>query len=192
MFGLQPLLDHLLIFRTCHFAGVYGGGKTALAVECAIRFVLNGDVSRIVSNVPLAFEASDTCGVNDLIDIKDAAIIIDEAWNFLEAGNFKKAKEFLAYPRHRNQVLMFPSVTNLTSYVQFLRVKRFWSGLKVGVPLWLYRLEIEPKEYKNRKPPRGKIHWCYWWQPQSIFGFYQHNYRDKALDPSLFHIYEAS
>lgn len=192
MFGLQVLIDHLMIFRSCHIAGVYGAGKSALAVELALRLVVDGHVNQIVSNIPLNFESSGTCGVKDLIDLEDSVIIMDEAWNFLAAGEWKKAADFLAYPRHRNQVLLFPSVNNLTSYVQWLQVKRLWSGSKSGIPLWLYRMLIEPKEYKNKKIPRGKSHLCYWWHPHSIFGMYRHLYREEKLNPSLFNIYGVS
>lgn len=191
MFNLDPLIKHLMIFRSCHFAGYYGAGKSALSVECAIRLVVDGHVKRIVSNIPLAFESSGTVDVANLIDVEDSAIIMDEAWNFLSAGEFKRAKEFLAYPRHQNQVLLFPSVTNLTSYVQWLQVRRVWSGLKVGIPCWLYRMDIEPKDFKGKKPPRGRRHYIYWWNPQSVFGLYTHTYRENKLNPRLFHVYEG-
>lgn len=192
LFSLDPLINHLMIFRSCHFAGYYGGGKSALSVEVAIRLVMAGHVKRIVSNIPLAFESSGTIPINEIVNCEDAAIIMDEAWNFLAAGNFKKAQEFLAYPRHNNQVLLFPSVTNLTSYVQWLQVKRVWSGLKAGIPLWLYRMDIEPKDFaKGKKPPKGRRHYVYWWHPQSVFGLYRHSYRKEKLNPSLFHVYEV-
>lgn len=190
-------MDHfiqlLLLFRSCWFKGRYGGGKTALATEIALRLVLQGEVNRIVSNVPLLpFEPEpQMVHVSDLASVTDAAILFDEAWNFLKAGSWKEADKVLAYPRHYNQVLLFPSVTNLTSYVQWLAIERIYNGLPAGLPLWIYRLQIEPKDEAKAKSRRNRKY-VFWWHPESVFGMYQRTYRDSPLKPGEFYVYEAA
>lgn len=179
---MNNFIETLFLFRTLWLSGRWGGGKTALAVEIALRILLSRRAEFIVSNVPLVFTPLTVIKPSEVPDCKFSVIIMDEAWSYLESGSWKSAKDWIAYLRKRDQVMLLPSVLPLTTYVRRLSVERTFNGLPMGVPFWLYRWVIDYGETSGRKQKTGRFPWI---RPQSIFGLYKH----RAEPGDEFYVY---
>lgn len=170
------------VFRALWLSGRPGGGKTLLAVVLSLRLLDMGFVERIVANVPITVTGlgkRELAAGEEPPSIVDAAIILDEAWGELGAGNDKRLQSWLAYPRKRNQVLFFPSVLPLVRSLNNFRVMRLYALTQVGIPCWLYRYAINTGE---RKPLTGYVPL---WQPSQYFGLY-----DSFSTPAGWWVYE--
>lgn len=141
-------------FRACWLSGRPGGGKTLLSVVLALELLRQGLCTRIVANVPLHVEGLSWTPTETPSECVDACIILDEAWSELGMGQDKALKQWLAYPRKRNQYLLFPSVLPLVRSLGTFRVQRVFNGSQLGIPLWVYRYRIELGE---KKPMTGFV-----------------------------------
>lgn len=169
--GLDGFVNNFALFRTCWLSGRWGGGKTALAVELALRLFMTDRVQFIVSNVPLSVSPILEIPPDEVPELRSSVIIMDEGWQYLESGAWKKAKDWIAFLRKRGQYVLIPSVLPLTTYVRKLSCERTFNGLPSGIPVWWYRYEISNGE--NRAPRTGSFVWV---RPDRIFGLYDHKH----------------
>lgn len=160
--GGNTFLGYLKTFRVCWIRGRYGGGKTALAFRAAHHLAESGAVRYIVSNC-----ASPWC--DDPKDVKlvdgraDVCLILDEAGMFMDNG--VEAKQYMAYMRKLNVILLLPSVLQPANLATFLSVERKYN-LEVGaIPAWVYGMYLT---YGHQKEKEQFI----WWRPREIFGCY--------------------
>lgn len=164
--AVSELVRLVSVFRACWLAGRPGGGKTLLAVVLALELVRMGYAKRIVSNFPLygGGLVGEACASPQ--DMQDAVIILDEAWSELGMGQDRALRTWLAYPRKRNQYLLFPSVLPLVRALGRFRVDRVFCGTQVGLPVWVYRYLVDTGD---RKMLRG---YAPLWGPSGWFGRY--------------------
>lgn len=182
---MNYFIEMLFQFRTLWLSGRWGGGKTALAVELALRILLSGRSQFIVSNVPLSFKPLTTIKSTEVADCKYSVIIMDEAWLFLESGSWKQAKDFIAFLRKRDQIMLLPSVLPLTTYVRRLSIERTFNGLPSGLPLWVYTWMIDNGENSKSKNRSGRFAF---FRPTSVFPFYK--YKEEPGD--IFYVYGST
>lgn len=161
----------LRMIRYCWICGRYGGGKTTLALMLS-DILVRSKVSRyVISNTPLAVDVpfETTFDERSLGDVHDSVIILDEAGIFLEDGNKKLLKQWFAFLRHHNQIVLMPSVMPVVRYASMLRCQRMFNGLQLGIPTWLYRWELRMLAASDKG-------WFFWWNPASVFGLVDTNY----------------
>lgn len=160
--------------RYCWICGRYGGGKTTLALMLADMLVKGGHVKYVVSNTPLMVDApmQSTFDERSLTEIQDAVIVLDEAGVFLEDGNKRMLRQWFAYLRHRNQIILMPSVMPVVRYASMLRCQRMFNGLQMGVPVWIYRWELRLLAAADKG-------YFGWWNPAQVFGLF-----DTEYDPT--------
>lgn len=158
-----PLLGLVKTFRIVHFSGRYGSGKTALAYRLAYELLESGFSRYLLSNCNDVWR-EDTADVV-LRDGRflDCCVILDEAGLFME--NSRQAKQFVAFMRKMNVVLLLPSVDPPPGRVRFLQVQRQFNLMALGIPLWLYTARL------NTGMAREKYGFG-WWRPAEIFGVY--------------------
>lgn len=163
----------LTTYRTLWLAGRPGGGKTSLAVHFALRLVNDGYVARIGSNIPLTivgYKCTEYDRSDPLTEASDIATIVDEAWAEVSQGNDKAVRHWLAYPRKRNQYLLFPSVLPVHRQVSVFRCERLLNGYMLGFPLWIYRYELAVALGDS-------VRGAWWWtNPAKVFTSYDHLY----------------
>lgn len=158
------LYAYVKTFRTIWLAGRFGGGKTSLAVALALSLVRDGSCKFIASNVALTVgELVRKADAQEIRDVRDCAILLDEAWSVLGTGFDKNARDWLAYLRKRNQYLLMPSVLPLARCVRTLTVERRFNGLIFGLPVWAYRWRLS----SGTGDEKGTY---LWWRPKRIFG----------------------
>lgn len=166
------------LFRTCWIDGRYGGGKTLLAIALAERLIASGTASGIVSNTPLMLPGAAEPAIFDEFSevtetVENAVIIYDEAWQDLGMGASPGAvRQYMAYLRKQNLILLMPSVLPLSRQVRVLRVWREFNGLPFGLPFWIYRYKIEGTPVAGRKRDKWDVFWL--WNPRRLFKYYDH------------------
>jgi len=166
------LLDNLTMFRSLWIMGRFGGGKTSLAVYITLLLADSGRISNIVTNLTLNLGIEPKpVSQADVMDITDAVLLIDEAWEWVGTGQWKEAKSWFAFLRKRNQFLLLPSVLPLTSITRVFRIERVRSYSQLGIPLWRYRWTIDNGELSTTA---AKSYAWSWWRPQRVFPFYSH------------------
>lgn len=158
----NTFLGYLKTFRVCWIRGRYGGGKTALAFRAAYELHRSGAVRYIISNCasPWCDNPKDV----ELVDGRaDVCMILDEAGMFMESGI--EAKQYMAYMRKLNVILILPSVLQPANLATFFSVERKYN-LEVGaIPAWVYGMYLT---YGHQKEQEQFI----WWKPREIFGCY--------------------
>lgn len=154
-------------FRLLWLSGRYGGGKTSLAVYLAARFCQAGLTTRIVSNTPLRLKEVARLDPRDVHDVTDSVLLMDESWRYVGEGSDKQVKEWMAYMRKRNQILLMPSVMNIARALRVVRIERRFNFSGFGVPLWWYTW------FLNSATGKEKQQW-YWWRPARVFALYNH------------------
>jgi hypothetical protein len=176
LFDWLPAGDEMFnlftVYRTLWCSGRPGGGKTSLAVYLALRLVQAQRVSGIGTNTRLHMPAGWVESVVDsasaLVEETDIALIVDEAWSEVGVGNDKAVKTWLAYPRKKNQYLLFPSVLPISRQVAVYRVERVLNLSGLGIPVWCYRYTLTVGLGESVTGV-----W-YWRNPARVFGVYDH------------------
>lgn len=173
--GEWDLIHYATTFRTVWFGGRYGGGKTSLAVWLALGLVEQRYASTIISNLPLALDGEQIIGREEARSASDAVLILDEGWQELEVGSSNRSiKEWLAFLRKQNQIVLLPSVLPLARQVSVFTVERRFNGYPFGLPIWVYRWRLNTGAITRRSSELG---WLWWVRPSDVFGVYDHEYR---------------
>jgi hypothetical protein len=183
---MDALMAMLTDFRVCWISGRWGGGKTSLAVHLALESVKQGRTSRIVTNLHLLNLGVEPIKISadDVPQVEQSVIVIDEAWQYLAAGQWKKSNDWLAYVRKRKQVLLLPSVANLTGAVRTLEIFRVFNAIPWGLPAWWYFYTITDKKRNKGKPMISRFTW---WRPSKIFDYYDNR---QEPDEGVFYVYD--
>lgn len=168
IFGGESFFGLLETFRVLTFDGRYGGGKTSLAFYCAEYLLKTGRFRYLLSNTPSVW----TDNPNDVVlrpdeegqpTFLDAVIILDETGLFLSMS--VESKQFLAFLRKGNVVLLCPSVEDVARNLKSVTVQRLMNLQIVGLPAWVY-------SYKVRRGMQKDVAKFVWWHPEEIFGIY--------------------
>lgn len=160
------------VYRTLWCSGRPGGGKTSLAVYLALRLVADRRVTGIGTNtrlrLPAGWVETERSSSAELVEETDIALIVDEAWSEVGVGNDKAVKTWLAYPRKKNQFLLFPSVLPVSRQVAVYRVERVLNLSALGIPVWCYRYCLQVGLGDSMEGV-----W-YWRRPSQVFALYDH------------------
>lgn len=141
----EPIIHLLRGYRIAHIAGRLGGGKTSLAYRLALELCEHHHFRYIVSNCDDVVSDAiddvrprrDPMGQESLLD---TVLILDEAGTFLESG--RHARQFTAYLRKLNVVVLLPSAEAPPPRVRFLSITRKYDLSAVGIPLWWYHVRV--------------------------------------------------
>lgn len=189
---MDDLTDMVVRFRTLWIDGRYGGGKTALAVWLATLICRGGYADKIVSNTPLNLPLVDKLQERDVYDVKFAVLLLDEAWRYLGKGKSRNIDDWLGYLRKYDQVLLLPSVRPLAADLRSLQALRTMNWQVLGIPLWQYSYMVDDGTgglrravKRSKKERRGRVFEWSFWQPQRVFGLYDHS----ALELPYFGVY---
>jgi hypothetical protein len=163
LINAAPLIGLVKTFRIVHFSGRYGSGKTALAYRIAYELLESGFSRYLLSNCNDVWREDPADVVLREGRFLDCCVILDEAGLFME--NSRQAKQFVAFMRKMNVVLLLPSVDPPPGRVRFLQVQRQFNLMALGLPLWLYTARL------NTGMAREKYGFG-WWRPVEIFGVY--------------------
>jgi hypothetical protein len=155
-------------FRLLWLSGRYGGGKTSLAVYLAARFCQANLVNKIVSNTPLRLNEIARLDPRDVHDVPDCVLLMDESWRYVGAGMDKQVREWMAYMRKRNQILLMPSVMDIARPLRVVRIERKFNFAAFGFPVWWYTW------FLNSATGKEKQQW-FWWNPKRVFTLYNHS-----------------
>jgi hypothetical protein len=156
-----------LAYRVCWLMGRYGAGKTSLAVIMAAKLLAESRVDYVVSNIPLSFstpvEGKFIPTPPDGEKIKNAGILLDEAWIYIE--NRQSVVDYAAFVRKQNHFLLLPSVFPVHARLSYFYVQRVFNAYTLGIPAWVYQWNINNKGIKERG------HFAVY-NPISVFGHY--------------------
>lgn len=130
-------------FRVCWLGGRFGGGKTSLAVALAASILRIGWVDGVISNFPISFGKIP----EEPTDLRNKAIILDEAWLYLK--NRKAVEDYAAFLRKANIFLILPSVFPIHPRLSFLRVQRLFNGQVFKLPFWVYKYSLSMMNIKE-------------------------------------------
>lgn len=155
-------VDTLKTSRLLTFKGRTGGGKTSLAYYLAYLLHEQKFVRYIFSNVESVWndDPEDMVMVDRRID---AAFILDEGGLFLE--NRKDFKQYSAFMRKLNIVLLIPSVWEPMTGIKFLTVQRLITLDVVGLPVWVYQWRLSHGDIREK----GIF---FWRRPSEVWGIY--------------------
>lgn len=176
------VLDFLVKFRWLWLAGQPGAGKTSLGIYLADRLISSGRARYVAINTPLiGFEPIAVVDrAADVTGRQHTVIILDEAWLYIGKGAQRKdINPWLAFIRKGNNYLIAPSVLPLSNDFRTFRCQRDFNGMAVGLPLWLYKWQLDTGIDKDRG-------WWIWWRPQQVFGLYDH----EAMPSEEYYIYD--
>lgn len=148
--GLYPkivgdeFINTISKIRTLYISGFLGGGKTMLAYYLAAYAEANGWVDRIVSNIPSPLSVV----ADDIPDIRNSAVILDEAWQFLSTHS--EAVSYGAALRKLGVLLLMPSVFPPSAVLSAFSAQRFLNGYIFGLPIWGYKYYLNYKSFKDK------------------------------------------
>ena len=176
LFDFIPAGDEMFnlftVYRTLWCSGRPGGGKTSLAVYLSMRLVESQRVTGIGTNtrlkLPAGWVETERSSAEEMVQESDIALIIDEAWAEVGIGNDKAVRTWLAYPRKKNQFLLFPSVLPVSRQVAVYRVERILNMSGLGLPVWAYRYSLSVGLGESVTGV-----W-YWRNPARVFALYDH------------------
>lgn len=161
----DAFLKLLSAYRVCWLSGRFGGGKTSLGVWLASWLVQQNYAAHIVSNIDITGRT-----FPPPLPIKDSAIMLDEAWIYIDTWNDVKA--YAAFLRHMNLYLIMPSVWPPHPRLRILEVHRVFNGRVIGLPVWFYRWSLSMASIREK----GFFALAY---PQRCFKFYDTEYIPK-------------
>lgn len=163
LFWKENLLNYTRNYRVLFVDGRYGGGKTSLGFKLAEELCRKFGFRYILSNVECVWNTPlDEVVLRDGRYI-DAVFVLDEGGMYLETSAV--ARQWLAYLRKLNIVLIVPSVIPPSSIMQRLTVQRLLNMYVFGVPVWYYGLYLR----SGRNKSDDKFGWLH---PSEIFGIY--------------------
>lgn len=156
------LLGYLQTYRVLWLRSRYGSGKTALAFRLAYELKQMGAIRYIISNChsPWCDNPADVVLVNGQADV---CLILDEAGMFMDSPY--EAKQYIAYMRKLNVVMLLASVMSPATIVRFLSVKRRYNLMRLGVPAWVFSMRLLDADTEENES-------FIWWNPAEIFGCY--------------------
>lgn len=167
------MLEDIEYLRHAWICGRYGGGKTALALHLADRYIASGRYRYVALNMPLNVDVPVvvTRRVQEVLDVQDAVIVMDEAGGIIDSQvSPRQVADWLKWLAKDNRVLLMPSVLPVHKNASTMRVQRIFNGSSAGVPLWVYR-------WRYRLPESSDTG-LYWWPlPTVIFGLYDREYK---------------
>lgn len=176
----------LTTYRTLWLRGRPGGGKTSLSVYLARMLCQQNYALNIAANIPLSGLGPLTHVLDDPLElrtIENTVMILDEAYFELDMGSSSKAvKTWLGTIRHRNQYLLLPSVLELNRQTRVFTCQRFFNGMLIGLPLWIYRWDIQ------NGPSKDRGFWSFW-QPSQVFKLYNHRPQLGSFDMGKYYVY---
>lgn len=153
-------------YRCIFIDGRYGGGKTILAYRMAYELrrrhgyrYIYSNVRSIINDDPTRMEFRVTPGGVFV----DAVLILDEGGMYLDSP--REAKQWLAFLRKLNVVLLIPTVLPPSILMRRITVQRSINWMAFGVPLWSYQIKVASGMSHVRQA-------FYWWQPSEMFGIY--------------------
>jgi len=154
-------------FRVLWLRGRYGSGKTLTAFRLAHELKAKKRVRYILSNCPSVW--NDRPEDVELIEsapgvwTADAVIVMDEAGMFMH--DTREAREYLAYMRKINVILLLASVLAPAPVVRSVSIKRLFNFERIGLPLWVFETKVIDGEQIDRE------RWALW-RPAEMFGIY--------------------
>lgn len=134
-----------LAYRVCWIMGRFGAGKTSLAVIMAARLMAEKRIEKAVSNIPMSF--STTIDTSSYVPLKNAGIVLDEAWIYVDSRS--SSMDYGAFIRKFEIFLLLPSVFPIHPRLSFFYVQRIFNGYTVGLPIWVYRWNINNRGIKD-------------------------------------------
>lgn len=150
-------------YRILYLDGRLGGGKTALAFRLAYELLMKYKYRYLLSNT-LSVWNDDFSKVYLRNNIwLDGVLLFDEAGEFFEGR--AQVKEALSFLRKINGIMLLPSFLPPARDVRILTVQRVYNLQMVGLPVWVYRWEID----KGSVTDGGMFFWV---NPHEIYGIY--------------------
>ncbi len=137
--------------RDVFITGRKGSGKTLLAFAMADYALTNKFVKGVFANIPHNFPVARS--------VKDAFVIVDESWQFIDNRFSKSTFSFMgAWSRKTGSLWAFPSVYGVDLRVRNLQVERIADINLLPIRAWLYKwvncwgdkghfLLVRPEEY---------------------------------------------
>lgn len=165
LFRHESLVHAVRNYRVCYLGGRYGGGKTAFSFRLAYELMTNRAFGfrYLLSNVGSVWAtAPERVVLRDGV-WADAVMILDEGGMFLDSP--REAKQWLAYLRKLNIVLIIPSVIEPALIMRRCTVQRLGNFQPYGVPLWHFGWRLDSHMLKQKSS-------FFWWGFQEIFGIY--------------------
>jgi len=177
IFSPNMLEEYTLLYRSVYFQGRYGSGKTALAVYLAVRLAEKYGY-KIISNIEIKHPSVITTPRPS--DFEHSVVLLDEAGDVLDAYEFKSELiRYFKYLRHRDLVILLPSVDEVHKRLRKLIVERVFNLEAVsGIPIWFYQWWRGPKVTPPRQGIRGYYRW--WVQPW-VFRLYNSTHGGVGL-----------
>jgi hypothetical protein len=118
--------------RDVFITGRKGSGKTLLAFAMADYALKNKFVTGVFANIPHNFPVAKS--------VKDAFVIVDESWQFIDNRFSKSTFSFMgAWSRKTGSLWAFPSVYGVDLRVRNLQVERIADINLLPVRAWLYK-----------------------------------------------------
>lgn len=167
--------EYVRLWRSVWYSGFYGQGKTSLAVYTALELARRKGY-RIISNIPLWPERAgyDVRVITDPdpSDFRSAVLLIDEAADVFDAYQFRsRLIRYIKYLRHRDLILLLPSVDEVHKRLRKLCVQRVLNlEAFIGLPVWVYRWWRGPSLVSPAK--RGITGLFAWWVDEEVLNVY--------------------
>lgn len=161
--GMENFALAVRNYRVVWIAGRYGGGKTALAFRLAHELMQRFDFRYVLSNVRSVWNTNpDKVLLRNGYSV-DAVMVLDEGGMFLDSPQM--AKEWLAYLRKLNIVLIVPSVIAPSLLMRRCTVQRTGNLQMFGIPAWRFEWALSNGLVQQKS--------SFWWYGFSeIFGIY--------------------
>lgn len=179
LYNTQNFMHLLSGWRLCWLGGKLGGGKTSFAFRLAYDLMLQHGYRYLFSNCHSVWNDEPSEAVlrpneRGIPQFLDAVFILDEAGQFM--GTASEAKEWTAFLRKLNVIVILASNASPHSSVKFLTVQRTLNMVKFGLPFWLYRWTLESMMIEEQ----GVFLWR---NPSEIFGIYDTDaFPDEATE----------
>lgn len=161
--------------RFASIMGRMGSGKTALGFALAEALLRTGygNFRYLISNCSSVWNDDIDAVVPRDEQFLDSIILLDEGGLFLETS--RQAKQMLAALRKMNCCIIIPSVMEPSIIAKSLIIRRVFTLMPLGVPLWVYKTELTAVSRNGYDSQ-----YFFWWRPSSIFGVY--STRDFVTD----------
>lgn len=164
LIGAETLFSYAMQYRYIWFSNHFGSGKTSLAYRLAYGlYVDRSNLFRyILSNCQDVFSSplsSVELRENSYID---AVIILDEGGQHIDRNS---AKDFVAYLRKQNCVILIPSFQPPPVIMRGVQVARIFDFSIVGLDLSIYKCMLDFATVRE-------TFLFYWWYTSEMHGTY--------------------